>query len=95
VTKESDDVRFAVTSYLSEQADPEALLELARGHWSIENGNTTAGIGLRTRIAAPSAIPDSTQSVSVSIPRTLSLAVARRPPGRDDSLRRVCQSARN
>jgi len=38
VTKESDDVRFAVTSYLPEEADPDALLELARSHWSIENG---------------------------------------------------------
>ena len=38
VIKESDDVRFAVTSYLPEEADPDALLELARSHWSIENG---------------------------------------------------------
>lgn len=38
VIKESDDVRFAVTSYLPEEADPDALLALARSHWSIENG---------------------------------------------------------
>jgi predicted transposase YbfD/YdcC len=38
VTKEMDDVRFAVTSLFPEEADPDALLELARGHWSIENG---------------------------------------------------------
>jgi hypothetical protein len=38
VTKESDDVRFAVTSYLPEEAAPDALLVLARSHWSIENG---------------------------------------------------------
>jgi len=38
VTKESDDVRFAVTSYWPEQAPPDGLMELARGHWSIENG---------------------------------------------------------
>jgi hypothetical protein len=36
--KETDDVRFAVTSYWPEEASPEALLELARDHWSIENG---------------------------------------------------------
>ena len=38
VIKETDDTRFAVTSYWSEEADPDRLLELGRGHWSIENG---------------------------------------------------------
>lgn len=38
VVKESDDVRFAVTTYAPQEASPSALLELARGHWSIENG---------------------------------------------------------
>ncbi len=38
VLKETDDTRFAVTSYWPEEADPDRLLELARDHWSIENG---------------------------------------------------------
>lgn len=38
VIKESDDVRFAVTTYGPEEAGPEALLQRARDHWSIENG---------------------------------------------------------
>lgn len=38
VIKESDDVRFAVTSYWPEEAGPEGLLTLVRDHWSIENG---------------------------------------------------------
>ena len=38
VIKETDDVRFAVTSYGPEEAKPDLLLELARSHWSIENG---------------------------------------------------------
>jgi predicted transposase YbfD/YdcC len=38
VIKETDEIRFAVTSYLPEEAGPEELLELARDHWSIENG---------------------------------------------------------
>jgi predicted transposase YbfD/YdcC len=38
VTKQTDDVRFAVTSYLPKEAAPPALLALARSHWSIENG---------------------------------------------------------
>jgi len=36
--KDTDDVRFAVTSYWPHEAGPDRLLELARGHWSIENG---------------------------------------------------------
>ncbi len=38
VIKETDDVRFAVTSYWPEEAAPQQLLELSRDHWSIENG---------------------------------------------------------
>jgi hypothetical protein len=38
VTKETDDTRFAVTSFWSQEADPDRLLEVGRGHWSIENG---------------------------------------------------------
>jgi hypothetical protein len=38
VIKESDDVRFAVTTYGPEEAGPQPLLALARDHWSIENG---------------------------------------------------------
>jgi hypothetical protein len=38
VIKESDDIRFAVTTYWPHEASPQRLLELARSHWSIENG---------------------------------------------------------
>ena len=38
VIKETDDTRFAVTTYWPEEANPDRLLELGRGHWSIENG---------------------------------------------------------
>lgn len=38
VIRESQDTRFAVTSYWPEEADPDRLLEVGRGHWSIENG---------------------------------------------------------
>jgi predicted transposase YbfD/YdcC len=38
ITKQTDDTRFAVTSYYPQEAGPQALLQLARDHWSIENG---------------------------------------------------------
>ncbi len=38
IIKQSDDVRFALTSYWPDQAGPHRLLKLARDHWSIENG---------------------------------------------------------
>ena len=38
VIKETDQTRFGVTSYWTQEAGPERLLEIGRGHWSIENG---------------------------------------------------------
>ena len=38
VIKETDDTRFAVTTYLPEEAGPQELLGIGRDHWSIENG---------------------------------------------------------
>ena len=38
VFKETDEVAFAVTTLAPEEAGPEQLLQLARNHWSIENG---------------------------------------------------------
>lgn len=38
VFKETDEVVFAVTTFLTEEASPQRLLAVAREHWSIENG---------------------------------------------------------
>lgn len=38
IHKETDDVVFAVTTFTPEEAGPDPLLQLARNHWSIENG---------------------------------------------------------
>lgn len=38
VYKETDEGVFAVTSLTPQEAGPEPLLQLAREHWSIENG---------------------------------------------------------
>ena len=38
LVKETDDTRFATTTYYSNEAAPDRLLEIGRGHWGIENG---------------------------------------------------------
>jgi predicted transposase YbfD/YdcC len=38
VVKETDEVRFALTTYWPHEAGPQQLLQIARQHWSIENG---------------------------------------------------------
>lgn len=38
VIKHTEETVFGVTSFLPEEAGPERLLELARAHWKIENG---------------------------------------------------------
>ena len=38
VIKETDDTRFAVTTFWPQETDPDRLLGIGRDHWSIENG---------------------------------------------------------
>lgn len=38
VIKHTEETVFGVTSFLPQEAGPERLLELARAHWKIENG---------------------------------------------------------
>jgi predicted transposase YbfD/YdcC len=38
VIKETNETRFAVTTFWPEEADPDRLLRIGRAHWSIENG---------------------------------------------------------
>ncbi len=38
VIKETDDTRFGVTTFGSQEASPDRLLKIGRDHWSIENG---------------------------------------------------------
>jgi len=38
ITKETHETAFAVNTFWSDEAGPPALLQLARDHWSIENG---------------------------------------------------------
>ncbi len=38
IIKETDDTRFAVTTFWTQEAGPDRLLKIGRAHWSIENG---------------------------------------------------------
>lgn len=38
VVKETYEAAFALTTFWSQEADPDRLLELVRSHWTIENG---------------------------------------------------------
>jgi len=38
VIKETDETRFAVTTFWPQEAPPDRLLDIGRAHWSIENG---------------------------------------------------------
>lgn len=38
VIKETDETRFALTTFWTQEAAPDRLLAIGRAHWSIENG---------------------------------------------------------
>jgi predicted transposase YbfD/YdcC len=71
VIKETDDVRFAVTSYWPEEAGPQQLLDLARDHWRIENGQHYRRD--RTQDEDRCSVRDTTAARNLSLFRSLSI----------------------
>lgn len=71
VIKETDDVRFALTSYGPQEAGPQHLLELARDHWSIENGQHYRRD--RTQDEDRCLVRDSTTARNLSLFRSLAI----------------------
>ena len=71
VIKETDDVRFAVTSYWPEEASPHRLLQLARDHWSIENGQHYRRDRTQDEDRCP--VRDSTTARNLSLFRSLAI----------------------
>jgi predicted transposase YbfD/YdcC len=87
VIKETDDVRFALTSYWPEETSPEALLELARDHWSIENGQHYRRD--RTQDEDRCSVRDTTAGRNLSLFRSLAIFLFKmqsRPKGGKKSL---------
>jgi hypothetical protein len=71
VIKETDDVRFALTTYYPEEAWPRVLLALARDHWSIENGQHYRRDRTQDEDRCP--VRQSTTSRNLSLFRSLSI----------------------
>ena len=71
VIKETDDVRFALTSYYPDEAGPQELLKLARDHWSIENGQHYRRDRTQDEDRCP--VRESTTARNLSLFRSLSI----------------------
>ena len=71
VIKETDEVRFAVTTYGPEEAGPESLLELVRDHWSIENGQHYRRDRTQDEDRCP--VRDTTAARNLSLCRSLAI----------------------
>ena len=80
VIKESDDTRFAVTSYSPEEAGPEQLLQISRGHWSIENEQHYRRDRTQDEDRCP--VSETTAARNLSLFRTLAIFVFKRQSGR-------------
>jgi predicted transposase YbfD/YdcC len=76
VIKETDDVRFAVTSYWPQEAGPDPLLELARSHWSIENGQHYRRDRTQDEDRCP--VRDTTAARNLSLFRSLAIFLFQR-----------------
>ena len=76
VIKQSDDTRFGVTSYWTEEADPDRLLDLGRGHWSIENGQFYRRDRTQDEDRCP--VRDTTTAHNLSLFRSLAIFLFKR-----------------
>ena len=79
VIKETDDVRFAVTSYWPQEANPDRLQELGRGHWSIENGQHYRRDRTQDEDRCP--VRETTTARNLSLFRSLAIFLFKRQSG--------------
>lgn len=76
VTEETDDTRFAVTSYWPEEAGPARLLAVARSHWSIENGQHYRRDRTQDEDRCP--VQETTRARNLSLFRSLAIFLFKR-----------------
>jgi predicted transposase YbfD/YdcC len=76
VIKETRETAFAITSYLQHEASSEQLLQIARDHWSIENGQHHRRD--RTQDEDRCGVRDTTCARNLSLFRSLSIFLFKR-----------------
>lgn len=87
VIKETDDTRFAVTTYSPEEAGPQRSLAIGREHWSIENGQYYRRDRTQDEDRCP--VQDTPTARNLSLFRSLSIFLFKRqaqPKGGKKSL---------
>jgi predicted transposase YbfD/YdcC len=82
VISQTDDTRFAVVTYFPEEADPEQLLQIAREHWSIENGQHYRRDRTQDEDRCP--VRESTAARNLSLFRSLAIFAFKRQSARKD-----------
>jgi len=83
VIKETDDVRFAVTTFWPEEASPPSLLELVHDHWSIENGQHYRRDRTQDEDRCP--VRDTTAARNLSLFRSLAIFLFKDQAGAKDA----------
>ena len=83
VIQETDDVRWALTTYSPQQAWPKALLQLARNHWSIENGQHYRRDRTQDEDRCP--VRDTTTARHLSLFRSLAIFLFKQPAQGQDA----------
>lgn len=82
VIKETEDVRYAVTTYWVEEAGPDQLLAIARDHWSIENGQHYRRDRTQDEDRCP--VRNTTTARNLSLLRSLAIFLFHQQAGRKD-----------
>lgn len=96
VIKHTEEIAYQVTSFWPEEAEPERLLELARDHWKIENGQHYRRD--RTQDEDRCTVRDTNSARLLSLFRSLAIFLYEQQRGQKggkkslpDFERRVCQ----
>jgi hypothetical protein len=82
VIKETDETRFAVTTFWPQEAAPDRLLGIGRGHWSIENGQHYRRD--RTQDEDRCTVADTFAARNLSLFRSLAIFLFKQQEGKKD-----------
>ena len=83
VIKETDETRFGLTTFWTEEAGPDRLLAIARAHWSIENGQHYRRD--RTQDEDRCTVADTVAARNLSLFRSLTIFLFKQQEGKKDA----------